>query len=88
MESGLSFDVWLMAPDGSERRRLIESCCLIGGAGAPAQDPVWSPDGTRILLFSGTGASLDLIDPETGAVATIETRKPTGAVSWQPIPRA
>jgi Tol biopolymer transport system component len=87
MENGMPFDVWLMTPDGSERRHLIASCCLIGGAGEPAQDPEWSPDGTQILLFGGTGGALELIDPRTGAVTTIDTRKPTGAISWQPIPR-
>ena len=86
MENGMPFDVWLMAPDGSERRRLYGSCCLLGGAGAPAQDPEWSPDGTRILLFSGTGGSLELIDPVTGEVSPIDTKDPTGSVSWQPIP--
>jgi len=87
MENGGPFDLWLMAPDGSHRRHLRSSCCLIGGAGFPAQDPVWSPDGTHILLFSGTGGSLELIDPNSGAVSIIDTRKPTGSVSWQPIPQ-
>ena len=86
-EMGLPYDVWLMAPDGSERRHLIAGCCLIGGAGYPAHAPVWSPDGARILLHGGTGGSLDLIDPRTGAIASIDTRRPTGAISWQPIPR-
>ncbi len=49
-ENGLPFTLWSMGPDGSERQRLYDGCCMFGGAGHGAQGPVWSPDGTQILL--------------------------------------
>lgn len=85
-ENGLPFAVWSMAVDGSERRRLYDSCCMIGGAGYGVQGPVWSPDGAQILVFQGTGGALQLIDPELGDVFEIPTRKPTGPIAWQPVP--
>ncbi len=83
-EEGLPFELWTIAPDGSDRRFLLEGCCRIGGAGFPAQGPKWSPDGTRILLLDGSGARLGVIDPDTGdrtfgAVAF-------GPIAWQPVP--
>ena len=85
-ENGLPFTVWSMGPDGSERRRLYDSCCMFGGAGYGAQGPVWSPDGAQILMFQGTGGALQLIDPGSGDVFEIPTRKPTGPIAWQPVP--
>lgn len=85
-EYGLPYKLWLMAPDGSERRLLSEGCCFMGGAGFGVQGPEWSPDGTQILLMGGTGASLDLIDADTGEVFSISGRKVSGAIAWQPIP--
>jgi Tol biopolymer transport system component len=87
-ENGIPFTLWSMAPDGSERRHLYDSCCMIGGAGYGVQGPVWSPDGTRILVFQGTGGGLEVIDPDTGEVFEVPTRRPTGPVAWQPIPIA
>ena len=55
-----------MGPDGSDRLRLYESCCMFGGAGFGVQGPVWSPDGTQILLMEGTGGGVWVIDAETG----------------------
>ncbi len=85
-ENGLPFTVWSMGLDGSKRRRLYDSCCMFGGAGYGAQGPVWSPDGARILMFQGTGGALQLIDPRSGDVFEIPTRKPTGPIAWQPVP--
>jgi Tol biopolymer transport system component len=87
-ENGIPFTVWSMGVEGSERRRLYESCCMIGGAGYGVQGPVWSPDGAQILVFQGTGGALQLIDPDTGEVVEVPTRKPTGPIAWQPIPDA
>lgn len=85
-ENGLPFAVWSMAVDGSARRRLYDSCCMIGGAGYGVQGPVWSPNGAQILVFQGTGGALQLIDPDTGEVFEIPTRRPTGPIAWQPVP--
>jgi len=86
MEYGLPFDLWSMEPDGSGRRRLYEGCCLVGGAGFAVQGPEWSPDGTQILLFGGTGGGLELIDADTGEVFEIPGRKSSGPIAWQPVP--
>jgi Tol biopolymer transport system component len=88
MEHGLPFDLWLMAPDGSERRLLIESCCLVAGAGFAVQGPEWSPDGTKILLTGGTGGGLEVIDADAGEVFAIPgpRRTPSGPIAWQPEP--
>ena len=61
---------------------------MIGGAGYGVQGPVWSPDGTQILVFEGTGGALQVIDPETGEVFEIPGGKPTGPIAWQPVPRS
>ena len=58
---------------------------MIGGAGYGVQGPVWSPDGTQILVFQGTGGALQLIDPKTRDVFEIP-RKPTGPIAWRPVP--
>ena len=85
-ENGLPFTLWSMRPDGSDRRRLYDSCCMFGGAGYGVQGPVWSPDGTQILVMQGTGGGLQLIDPGSGEAFEIPTRKPTGPIAWQPVP--
>jgi Tol biopolymer transport system component len=85
-EYGLPCDLWLMAPDGSERRRLNVDCALIGGAGFGVQGPEWSPDSTQILLLAGTGGSFQVIDASTGEVASIPRIKATGPIAWQPVP--
>ncbi len=83
---GLPFELWAMAPDGSERRLLTEGCCFIGGAGYGVQGPEWSPDGTQILLMEGTGGSLRVIDADTGKYVSLPGR-PTGPIAWQPVPK-
>jgi WD40 repeat protein len=85
-ETGLPFTVWSMAIDGSERRRLFEGCCMIGGAGYGVQGPVWSPDGTQLLIMEGTGGGVVVIDAESGDAFEIPGRKPTGPIAWQPVP--
>ena len=85
-ENGLPFALWSMGPDGSDRLRLYESCCMFGGAGFGVQGPVWSPDGTQILLMEGTGGGVWVIDAETGEAFEIPGRKPTGPIAWQPVP--
>jgi Tol biopolymer transport system component len=85
-ETGLPFTVWSMAIDGSERRRLFEGCCMIGGGGYGVQGPVWSPDGTQLLIMEGTGGGVVVIDAESGDAFEIPGRKPTGPIAWQPVP--
>jgi Tol biopolymer transport system component len=91
-EHGLPFKLWWMAPDGSDRRFLADGCCLIGGAGFSVQAPVWSPNGTQILLGGGTGGSLEVIDARTAESSDISWGKRagpgalSGPIAWQPLP--
>src|SRR4029450_8821215 len=80
-DNGGPFTLWSMRPDGSDRRPLYDSCCLFGGAALGAQGPVWSPDGSQILVMQGTGGALQLIDPVSGEAFEIPTRKPPGATA-------
>jgi Tol biopolymer transport system component len=91
VENGLPFKLWLMAPDGSDRRFLTDGCCLIGGGGFSAQAPEWSPDGTQILLMGGTGGSLQVIDVATAESSFMSWGKRvgiglSGPIAWQPVP--
>jgi Tol biopolymer transport system component len=85
-EYGLPCDLWLMAPDGSERRRVMVDCALIGGGGFGVQGPEWSPDGTQILLLAGTGGALQVIDADTAEVSSIDGTA-TGPIAWRPQPQ-
>jgi WD40 repeat protein len=85
-ENGIPFAVWSMSADGSGRRHLYDSCCMFGGAGYGVQGPVWSPDGTQLLIMEGTGGGVVVIDAESGDAFEIPGRKPTGPIAWQPVP--
>lgn len=85
MEEGWPYELWLVAPDGSERRLLSPGCCRVGGGGLPAQTPEWSPDGTQILIHEGSFIGLDAIDVATGDRVEIDV-KAGGAIAWQPVP--
>lgn len=83
-EEGLPFELWSMATDGTDRKFLLAGCCRIGGGGFAAQGPEWSPDGTRILLLGGSGARLEVIDPDTGKATSGAVA--FGPIAWQPVP--
>ena len=85
-ENGIPFALWSMNADGSGRRHLYDSCCMFGGAGYGVQGPVWSPDGTQLLIMQGTGGGVVVIDAESGDAFEIPGRKPTGPIAWQPVP--
>jgi TolB protein len=76
-----SGDVWVMDPDGGNRRRVTR---LPAAAGFP-DSPIWSPDGARIaFLLPG---SLHVIDAD-GSGDRVLTRFPAGIFpstpAWSP----
>lgn len=85
MEEGWPYELWLVAPDGSERRLLTPGCCRVGGGGLPAQAPEWSPDGAQILIHEGSFIGMEVIDAATGDRSVISV-KAGGAIAWQPLP--
>jgi Tol biopolymer transport system component len=84
-EEGLPYELWLVAPDGAERRLLTPGCCREGGGGLPAQAPEWSPDGTQILIHEGSFVRPEIVDAVTGDRVVIYV-KAGGAIAWQPAP--
>jgi Tol biopolymer transport system component len=84
-EEGWPYELWLVAPDGSERRLLTTGCCRVAGGGVPAQVPEWSPDGTQILIHDGSFIRPEIVDATTGERVVIDV-KAVGAVAWQPAP--
>jgi Tol biopolymer transport system component len=84
-EEGLPYELWLVAPDGAERRLLTRGCCREGGGGLPAQAPEWSPDGTQILIHEGSFIRPKIVDAVTGERVVIFV-KAGGAIAWQPAP--
>ena len=85
LEDGLPYELWLVAPDGSDRRLLTPGCCRVGGGGLPTQVPEWSPDGDQLLIHEGSFIGLDVIDVATGDRSAIDVRA-GGAIAWQPVP--
>jgi Tol biopolymer transport system component len=85
LEEGLPYELWLAAPDASERRLVSRGCCRVGGGGLPVLAPEWSPDGTQILILEGSGIEPLVIDADTGRRVVLD-RKAWGAISWQPVP--
>jgi Tol biopolymer transport system component len=59
--SGLSHSVWLMRPDGSERRELVN-------VGAMVERLTWSPDSTRLLydVQNAPPTHVEVVDVRTG----------------------
>jgi Tol biopolymer transport system component len=95
---GWPYELWLVAPDGSERRLLTTGCCRVAGygsrvSGIPVTAPEWSPDGTQILIHDGglvyvhDGSFISpvIVDATTGERVVIDVEA-GGAVAWQPVP--
>ena len=79
------FDLWSIAPDGSQRRFLMHGCCLIAGGLFAVQGPEWSPEGTQILILGGSGSRLEVIDAATTDRSFVD-EKAIGGIAWQPVP--
>ncbi len=74
-------EILLIAPDGANQRNLTRSR-------EDDDHPVWSPDGTRIAYFTGTGEStheLRLMNADGSGVQTLATIEGlTWPVTWSP----
>lgn len=84
-EEGWPYELWLVAPDGSDRRLLTPGCCRVGGGGAAVFAPEWSPDATQILIHEGSWIRPEVIDVATADRFVIDV-KAGGATAWQPVP--
>jgi Tol biopolymer transport system component len=72
---GFPWDVWIMNADGTDSRRLAE-------LGADDGTLCWSPDGSHIFVYGGTGASL--VDVTSGDITRIGFVSGYGNCSWLP----
>jgi Tol biopolymer transport system component len=72
---GVPWDVWLVNADGSAPRRLAE-------LGADDGSITWSPDGSELFIYGGTGSFL--VDAATGAVTPLPYISGYGATAWLP----
>ncbi len=72
---GLPFDVWIMDVDGSNPHLL---------AATQADDPsiAWSPDGSQLFVYGGTGSYI--VDVATGDLARYPYITGYGGTSWVP----
>jgi Tol biopolymer transport system component len=74
---GVPWDVWLVNVDGSAPRRLAE-------LGADDGSIAWSPDGSQLFVYGGTGSFL--VDAASGAVTPLPYITGYGATAWLPVP--
>ena len=73
---GLPWDLWLVGLDGSPPRLLAR----LGGDDASL---AWSPDGTQIFSYSGTGSAI--VDPASGGVGSYPYLAGYGGTAWLPL---
>jgi Tol biopolymer transport system component len=73
---GLPWDLWIVGLDGSPARLLAP----LGGDDAAL---AWSPDGSQIFSYSGTGSAI--VDVATGEVSTYSYLAGYGAIAWLPV---
>jgi Tol biopolymer transport system component len=70
---GIPWDVWLVNPDGTGLRRLAQP-----ESDEPSVD--WSPDGTRVFVYGGTGSWV--VSVADGAAAAFPRLTGYGVASW------
>jgi Tol biopolymer transport system component len=73
---GLPWDLWVVGLDGSLPRLLAP----LGGDDASL---AWSPDGTQIFSYSGTGSAI--VDAASGQVFSYPYLTGYGAIAWLPV---
>jgi Tol biopolymer transport system component len=72
---GFPWDLWLVGADGSGLIRLAQ-------LGADDGTVAWSPDGSQLFIYGGTGSFL--IDVATGEVTQLGYVAGYGATAWLP----
>jgi hypothetical protein len=70
---GIPWDAWLVSLDGTGLKRIAET-------GADEPSVTWSPDGTQLFVYSGTGSYL--IEALTGTVTPFTFVQGYGPVAW------
>lgn len=71
---GTPWDVWIVSADGSS------GPMRVAAVGADDGTLSWSPDGSRIFVYGGTGSSI--VDASTGDVLPLSFVTGYGATSW------
>jgi WD40 repeat protein len=69
------WDVWLVGTDGSGLRRLAQ-------LGADDGTVSWSPDGSQLFVYGGTGSFL--VDASSGDVTRLGFIAGYGSTAWLP----
>lgn len=77
---GYTASVWVMRPDGTDRRRLYHSGCCVG----QWSPPVWSPDGNAVAVGGDETNNILVVDTRGHHQHTLAGRGP--ALAWQPLP--
>ncbi len=74
------WEIWAMHPDGTGQVRLTDNATC-------AQDPAWSPDGTRIAYTAGLYLRTEIwvVNANgTGEICLTDTREDESEPAWSP----
>ena len=72
---GLPWDIWTVRADGSDAR-------LTASIGADDPTVAWSPDGTQLFVYGGTGSFI--VDVASGEVRSLPFLAGYGSTAWVP----
>jgi hypothetical protein len=77
MAHGLPWNVWMVGVDGTEPR-------LIAELGADDPSVTWSPDGTQLFVYGGTGSFI--VDVLNGQTSSFPYLAGYGTTAWVSVP--